>query len=435
VRWLQVVKRPLRDEFGIPRQVLGVATDITARKHAEEERRELELRMQQAQKLESMGILAGGIAHDFNNLLVAMLGNADLALLDLSPDNLAAASVRRIRTAALRASDLANQMLAYSGKGRFVTARLNLTALVEEMLHLLEAAISRQATIVQDFAWDLPEVDGDPAQLRQVVMNLITNAADALPDGVGTITLRTSALAGASGAPDRVLLEVADTGVGMDAATQARVFDPFFTTKFTGRGLGMAAVLGIVRGHEGQIEIDSAPGRGTRIRLILPVAAPLPAGEPAGAASPVAAITAVVPPTPVAAPVADTGEPQAPLVLIVDDDPAVCSVARRALTRHGFLVLEARDGVQALALFRERQAEISAVLLDLTMPEMGGDEVLRELRALDPQVRVVLSSGFSESDAAFQFGGEDAAWTAGFLQKPYEIRVLVETFQRLTAPA
>jgi len=424
-RWLQVVKRPLRDEFGIPRQVLGVATDITARKEAEEQRHELELRMQEAQKLESMGILAGGIAHDFNNLLVAMLGNADLALLDLASDNAAAASVRRIRTAALRASDLANQMLAYSGKGRFVTARLNISTLVEEMFHLLEAAISRSATIVQDFAPDLPEVEGDPAQLRQVVMNLLTNASDALPPGGGTITLRTASVPGPEG-PTRVLLEVDDTGCGMDSETQARVFDPFFTTKFTGRGLGMAAVLGIVRGHEGTIEIDSAPERGTRIRVLLPAARPVPDSAAVSAAP------ATAPPEPPAAVRPALEDGLAPLVLVVDDDPAVCSVARRALARHGFRVIEARDGVAALEAYRSRLGEISAVLLDLTMPEMAGDEVLRELRALDPAVCVVLSSGFSESDVASQLGHEQAAGTAGFLQKPYEVRTLVEVFQRLT---
>jgi PAS domain S-box-containing protein len=424
-RWLQVVKRPLRDEFGIPRQVLGVATDITARREAEEGRRELELRMREAQRLESMGILAGGIAHDFNNLLVAMLGNADLALLDLAADNPAAASVRRIRTAALRASDLANQMLAYSGKGRFTAARIDLSQLVEEMLHLLEAAIGKSAVIRQDFAPDLPEVDGDPAQLRQVVMNLITNAADALPEGGGEIVLRTGRAAPGQDGAERVLLEVADTGCGMDAETQARMFDPFFTTKFTGRGLGMAAVLGIVRGHEGAIEIDSAPGRGTRITVLLPVASA--SREPVPAA-------AVPLPAPPAAPAPATVEDAPPAtVLVVDDDPAVCSVARRALARHGFRVLEARDGARALEVFRERQPEISAVLLDLTMPEMGGDEVLRELRSLDPQVRVVLSSGFSESDVASQLGADSAS--AGFLQKPYEVRTLVETFQRVTAQA
>jgi CheY-like chemotaxis protein len=293
------------------------------------------------------------------------------------------------------------------------------------MLHLLEAAIGKSAVIRQDFAPDLPEVDGDPAQLRQVVMNLITNAADALPEGGGEIVLRTGRAAPGQDGAERVLLEVADTGCGMDAETQARMFDPFFTTKFTGRGLGMAAVLGIVRGHEGAIEIDSAPGRGTRITVLLPVASA--SREPVPAA-------AVPLPAPPAAPAPATVEDAPPAtVLVVDDDPAVCSVARRALARHGFRVLEARDGARALEVFRERQPEISAVLLDLTMPEMGGDEVLRELRSLDPQVRVVLSSGFSESDVASQLGADSAS--AGFLQKPYEVRTLVETFQRVTAQA
>jgi PAS domain S-box-containing protein len=418
--WLQTIKRPLFDRNGLPVEVLGVATDITVRKLAEEHRTQLEQRMQQSQRLESMGIMAGGVAHDFNNLLAAILGNADLALLDMDPSSPATASVRRIRTTALRASELASQMLAYSGSGSVKRNRIQLNELLDDMFSLMQAALPKGASLLKDFHTSLPDVEGDPEQLRQVAMNLVTNAADALSQGVGLISVKTDTAE--IGGVQMVLLEVRDNGVGMDNETLARVFDPFFTTKFTGRGLGMAAVLGIIRGHGGTIELESTPGAGTCVRVMLPTAEGVEVTAPR--ADTVSESTQLLPIQ------ADTAALDlAPLILIVDDDPAVCSVARRALTRSGFKTIEANNGGRALEIFMERKGEIAAVLLDLTMPELSGDEVLERMRHLDSGVPVIISSGYSEADVTARIGRHGCA---GFLQKPYEVVQLVTTFSQLT---
>ncbi|HEY3353721.1 MAG TPA: ATP-binding protein, partial [Polyangia bacterium] len=279
-------------------RVTGVVIDLTEQKQAEAERQRLEAKMQQAQKLESLGLLAGGIAHDFNNLLVSILGNAELALLDLGGKSTAHRRLERIKRAAQRASELANQMLAYSGRGQVTVESVDLGAVVADMAGLLEAAVAQRGALRLEVARALPPVQVDVTQLRQIVMNLILNAAEALDGEAGRIEVRTGSvhedresLAAACccaddlGPGEFVFLEVADTGHGMDAETRARVFDPFFTTKFAGRGLGLAVVLGIVRRHRGAIQVTSAPGRGTTFRVLLPVAAG--AGRaPAEAAAP-----------------------------------------------------------------------------------------------------------------------------------------------------
>jgi PAS domain S-box-containing protein len=262
----------------------GAFIDITDRKRAEDERRQLEAQMQRAQKLESLGVLAGGIAHDFNNLLTGILGHASLALMDLPPDAPACHSLQQIELAARRAADLTRQLLAYSGKGRFLLAPVDLSMIIEETTALLRTVVSKKATLHFDFAPQLPTVIADPAQIRQLVMNLLTNASEALGDGPGAITIRTGrefATRASLAAPhvpadipegEYIFLEVTDTGAGMDAPTLERIFDPFFTTKFTGRGLGLAAVLGIVRGHRGAIKVASEAGRGTTFKVLLPPA-------------------------------------------------------------------------------------------------------------------------------------------------------------------
>jgi two-component system cell cycle sensor histidine kinase/response regulator CckA len=409
VRWLQTIKRPVFDEQRNVIQVLAVATDITARKRAEEERRELEQRMQQAQQLESIGILAGGIAHDFNNLLVGILGNADLALLDLEPDSMVAANLRRIRSSSLRATELANQMLAYAGKGRFTAQRLDLNRIVAEVVKVL-GPDHPQVHFGIELAEGGAELDGDEAQLLRLLTNLVLNSIDALPESSGEICIRTRN----SGA-GKIALEVQDNGAGMDEQTQARMFEPFFSTKFTGRGLGLAAVIGIVRGHGAEVEVESTTGQGTLVRVLF------------------AATDRARPQPPSAQPrfselAAASRQTLRSMILVVDDDPAVCSVARRALTRHGFRVLEAHNGTEALAVYQQRAAEIDAVLLDLTMPEMSGDEVLTRIRELNPEARIVLSSGYSEYELPEQFGVGDQA---AFLQKPYEVQELVSIFRRL----
>ena len=414
LRHLRVAASPFQFD-GRDATILS-ALDTTDLVRAEEERRRLDLQVQQTQKLESLGVLAGGIAHDFNNLLVAILGNAGLALMELPPESPARQTVLAIETAAQRAAELTRQMLAYSGKGKFVIEQLNLSRVVEEMAHLLEISVSKRAVLKYRFAPDLPAIEGDATQLRQIIMNLITNASDAIGDRSGVISVSTG-LIDADAAylktaymdddlPEGqyVYLEVADTGIGMDAETAARIFDPFFTTKFTGRGLGLAAVLGIVRSHRGAIKLSTAPGRGTTFTILFPAA-----GAPA-------------PPDPAPAPETASAPLPRAVILVVDDDETVRAVTRRMLELSGFTVLLAADGAEAVALYRERPG-IDLVLLDLTMPAMDGEETFRELRRLDPGVRVILTSGYSEQDAADRFAGTGLA---GFIQKPYRPQDLIE---------
>jgi two-component system cell cycle sensor histidine kinase/response regulator CckA len=398
------------------RGIIGVALDVTERRRLEAQR--MEARLQEAQKLESLGLLAGGIAHDFNNLLVGILGNASLALMKLPEGSPARRSVERIELSADRAADLTRQMLAYSGKGRFRIERLDLSALVGEMANLLEVSISKKAKLVFDFAREPVLVDADGAQMRQLVMNLITNASDAIGDAPGAITLVTRALR-----CDRAYLastylhedlpegeyaviEVSDSGVGMTQEVRRRMFDPFFSTKETGHGLGLAATLGIIRGHKGAVSVYSEPGHGTTMKVLFPSAA----GDEASARG-------RSPSSPLS---------QAPSerrrVLIVDDEEAVRELATQVLG-DAYEVETASDGVAALERYKSGGPRVDLVVLDLTMPRMSGEETFRALQALDPKVRVVLSSGYNQHDASSRFGGRGLA---GFLQKPYRARDLLD---------
>jgi PAS domain S-box-containing protein len=410
---VEATVQQLRDANGAPAGRLIVVHDIDDRKRAEEERRRLEAQMQQVQKLESLGVLAGGIAHDFNNLLVGMLGHAGLALMDLPEDSPVRRRIQQIETCAQRAAELTNQMLAYSGKGRFVVQSLDLSTVVREMTNLLQTAISKNAQLDVQLALDLPAISADGAQLRQVVMNLITNASDALDGNSGVIRITTGLMAAtreylgttyaSSAEPgDYVYLEVTDTGCGMDAATRDRIFEPFFTTKFTGRGLGLAAVLGIIRGHNGAVRIDSAPGDGTTFRILFPStgAKAIRAGE----ASP------------------NTRAHRHARILVVDDEPSVRMIARDALTRAGFTVVTADNGEDALNRVRAEGDAINAVLLDMTMPGLDGVKTLRAIHEVVAQMPVVLTSGYSEEEAAARCEGEGLA---GFIQKPFAPSALV----------
>jgi len=415
--WLDLSAFPLKDAEGRVTGVIEHVKNVTERIRAEEERRRLEAQVQHGQKLESLGVLAGGIAHDFNNLLMGILGNADLALQDLSPVAPSRAFLLEIEKASRRAADLCRQMLAYSGKGRFVVEAIDLSELVEEMAYLLKVSVSKKAILRYQFARGLPPVMADATQIRQVVMNLITNASEAIGDRSGAISittglqecdqsyLRSSVLDDNLPEGKYAYFEVADTGTGMTPETQAKIFDPFFSTKFTGRGLGLSAVLGIVRGHKGAIRVYSEAGRGSTFKVLLPVSEE--AARAAGCRPP-----------------PSEKEAEAPAkgtVLLVDDDPTIRAVGRVMLERMGYTAILASDGREALEVFRARAGEIGAVVLDLTMPGMDGEECFRELRRRRPDLRVILSSGYNEQDVVQRFAGKGLA---GFIQKPYVMDLL-----------
>lgn len=391
---------------------IGSVIDITDRIRAEEERRQLEAQILHAQKLESLGVLAGGIAHDFNNLLTSMLGYASLALMQLPNESPACSMLHEIEKAAQRAGELTQQMLAYSGKGKFVIQPLRVDRLVQEMTKLLRTVVSKKATI--ELNLEPAVIEGDATQIRQVIMNLITNASDALEGNQGVLRVRTgirhadTAYLRSSFIPDELpagdyaFFEIEDNGCGMNEDTLARVFDPFFTTKFTGRGLGLAAVLGIVRGHRGTIKARSTPGKGTVFQVLIPcTSAAAPAGEN----------TRDEPPLP-------RGQGT---ILIIEDEPIVREFSQRVLESAGFQVLNASDGRNGLEKFGQHCAEISAVLLDLTMPHMDGMEVLRHLRGVAPELPVLVMSGYSGQELSTSFAGSGAS---GFIQKPFHPRDL-----------
>jgi PAS domain S-box-containing protein len=391
--------------------VLSVIRDVSERERLQAERQALEAKLLQTQKLESLGILAGGIAHDFNNILLAILGNADLALLDLSPVSPVRPMLDDIVRASRRAADLCQQMLAYSGKGRFVVRPLDLNELVREMSNMLEVSVTKMADLHLDLTPALPQIEADATQVRQVVMNLIINASEALGGKNGGIRLSTGVLQGdprdlpnvqlADDLPAGryVSLEITDTGHGMDHATMERIFDPFFTTKFTGRGLGLAAVLGIVRSHRGAIAVTSEVDRGTTFRVVFPVAAKAAEAVTANGTEPAPAWSG------------------RPVVLLVDDEAEVRSVGERMLRRLGCEVLLAVDGDEGLRLYRENRGRVDVVLMDLMMPCLDGVQAAAEIWQLDPQQRVIVCSGFNEQEIDQRFAGLPLA---GFVHKPFD---------------
>lgn len=405
---------PVYDKEGSIIAASHVARDIT-------ERRSLETQRLHAQKLESLGVLAGGVAHDFNNLLTGILGNASLVIEDLVPTSPNRRILGECVQAAERAAQLTRQLLAYAGKGRFVTEAIDLSALVREISSLIQASISRKVQIRLELASNLPPVEADAGQLQQVIMNLIMNGAEAIGENVGLVICTTTAQTvdeayiRALGPEGRqivpghyVLLEVHDSGCGMDEATLPRIFEPFFTTKFTGRGLGLAAVSGIVHGHNGALKVYSSPGKGSTFKVLFPAAQ---TNAPA-----------------FIEPVLHLPEGRDRTVLVVDDEESVRSVARNTLQRRGYRTIEAVDGREAIEVYRRFAGDISLVLLDLTMPYMNGEEVLRELKIITPSVKVLLSSGFNEVEAIRRFTGKGLA---GFLQKPYTAAALAETIKRI----
>lgn len=414
VRTFDVIRSPILNDDNEPVGLVGMAIDISDRLQAEAEKELMQKRIEHTQRLESLGVLAGGIAHDFNNILAAIMGNAEMAKQHAQSEPARQNHIGAIIKASQSAADLCGQMLAYSGKGEFVIKPISLSETVNHMTQLLKVSISKQVSLQYHLDDNIPAINADISQIQQIIMNLLTNANEAIGTSPGTITISTGTqmvdddyLVGAY-LPDTIepgryaFVEVSDNGCGMDQETLSRLFDPFFTTKFTGRGLGMSAVIGIIRGHKGTIKVYSEPGKGTSFKVLIPVseekAIPLIEAE-----------------------LDEENWQGKGTILVVDDDPMVLKIAEAVMKAIGFETLGAADGVEALEIYRKHQNDISAVFLDMTMPRMGGKETFAELRKIDPEVKVVLTSGYNEQSAVQEFTGKGLA---GFMQKPYRVTEL-----------
>ena len=411
--YLLVRAVPHVDGHGQRIGLIILAEDLTQRVQAEEG-------MRQMQKMESLGVLAGGIAHDFNNLLVAMLGQTSLALAKSRPESLSRPHIQKAVTAAERAAQLTQQLLAYSGRGQFQVAPLNLNSLIEENSHLFAATIPKHIHLRTSLSNSLPLIEADLAQMQQVIMNLIINAAEAIGDKSGTITIVTDVqhlepndhkywhYTVTPMAPGPyVTLELHDDGSGITSQTLSRIFDPFFTTKPTGHGLGLAAVIGIVKGHRGGLTVYSEVGKGTTFKLLLPSSG-----------------TTSIPDKP------DRAEESGILpgrVLVIDDEATVRDAVIDILGLAGVDVIAAADGETGLALYQTHMADIFLVVLDLSMPGWSGEQTLRELRQVNPEVRIILSSGYNEIEATQRFVGKALT---GFLQKPYSAETLLSAVKQ-----
>ncbi len=415
-RWHLVRAMPIIGAHGKLDNWFGTCTDIENQKRNEEA-------VRQQQRFESIGLLAGGIAHDFNNLLVGIMGGASFALQSVEPDNAGYAMLEVVLSSSKRAAHLVQQLLAYAGKGSAFQEPMNLSELVDETRDLLHASVSKSVTL--DFQLDrqLPSIEGNTWHLQQLIMNLIINGAEAIGDNEGTVSVKTferelhdpqgyeNALGYAITPGRYVALEVSDTGCGMDERTRNNVFEPFFTTKFTGRGLGLAAVQGIVRTLHGLVNVTSAPGRGSVFTVLLP------AGELRSA-------PAVEEP---ARPSTPEIQPQRRQILVIDDEEIVGSTVKAALERAGYSVILASNGTRGLEEFRKHRDELGLILLDMSMQGKSGLQVLREIREMDSHVPVVVCSGYSEVEVMRRF---DGVRFSGTIQKPFTGRELIEMAER-----
>ena len=410
-----VMVSPLYDAEGGIAGCVHVMHDITGRKRAEEERHNLERQLQHAQKLESLGVLSGGIAHDFNNILTIILGHCYILKGDVDSGIDLKTHVQQIEVASNRAADLCRQMLTYAGKSTLLQTEYNLWLLVDEIVRMLTSAIKKNVTITLDMKRDLPMIVGDSSQIQQVIMNLIINASEAIGETVGTITVRLKKASIQSALPEtdyfgsKILpgsyacLEVSDTGCGMSEETKRRIFEPFYTTKFTGRGLGMSAILGIVKAHNGTLQLTSALGVGTTFKVYIPLTA---AQEQFEAAPPDDAVEEAL--------------SAKMTVLLVEDEDTLRNMEKALLEALGFSAVTAANGGEALELYRLRGAEI-----DLVMPEMDGIEAYHELRKIDMAVPIIICSGYGAESVADVIATDERA---SFLHKPYntgELRMVL----------
>ena len=421
LNWGKVVER---DQDGRPLRATGTHLDITERKQEEEKRLKLEAQIQQVQKFESLNVMAGSIAHNFNNLLMVVLGNLELVLDSLPPLSAERKEIEKAEKAAKHAAELSSLMLTYVGHKQMVAQELDISDIIRGMSEILELALSKKAALKFDFQLTPVLLKGDPAQVRQVVMNLVSNAAEAVGDQEGTITITTGTMfCDHSCFPppfqkenlpegNYVYLEVADTGCGMDQETQAKIFDPFFTTKFQGRGLGMAVVLGILRAHRGAVLLDSQPGEGTTIRVLFPA---LETSEITERKAPTDRYKWK-----------DKGT-----VLMIDDDEDVLLVGERMLKRLGFQVLTTPNALEAIEIFRKLADNLDCVLINLTMPKMDGAELFYKLREIRQNIPVIICSGYSEEQVMNRF---QETRPEGFIQKPYRIKQLEEKMKTCSVP-
>ncbi len=396
----------------------GIGLDITQQILLEEETRRLEKRLFQSQKLESLGLMAGGVAHDFNNLLTAILGNIELARGHAPKAGPLVESLSKVEQASVRAAELCQQMLAYSGRGYLSPKEFDFNELVRDLTELLSTQIAPGAEVQLDFAPAGLRIRGDATQLRQVVMNLITNASEALGQQPGTIRLTTRQRYEAPEGlepGDYAVLEVADTGCGMSEATQARIFEPFHSTKFTGRGLGLAAVQGILQAHHGRVTVASQPGRGSTFTVFLPAHEPVKTPEKPLSRERVLARSGL-----------------GKVVLLIDDEADVRGIMQRVLEASGFSVLHASDGLEGVATYREHKTRVHLVLLDLSMPKQSGVETYRQLREIGPDVQVILTSGFGPERALAEFEGMGLA---ALLRKPFRVEDLLDAVFGVLKPA
>jgi PAS domain S-box-containing protein len=425
-RWFTIRGQALAGPDGKPARVVGVTTDVTDRKRAERERAALDGQLLDAQKWESLGVLAGGVAHDFNNILTVILGGAGLARRALPAGSPAAPLLDQIEDASRRAADLCRQMLVYAGRGPAATGRADLNQLIRDAASLLGVPAARHARVRYDLAADLPPTQVDAAQARQVLVSLVMNAAEALAESGGEVVVRTRQEAvidpDPAGyrlppAPGRyAVLEVSDTGPGMTDEVKARMFDPFFTTRFAGRGLGLSAVLGIVKGHGGAIAVQTAPGRGTTVRVLWPV-------DPAANHTPAPA-PAAAPPTPAAQPSSPAAPRSRGIALVVDDEMFVREVAASTLEDLGYEAVLGGDGPAGVELFRRHRGSVRVVVIDVVMPGMTGEQVVEAMRADEPDLPVVLISGYTDR--------HPTGPRIEFLHKPFHPEDLTAAVLRVT---
>ena len=405
----------------------GVLRNITDLKLAELERKEMEKRFADVQRLESLGVLAGGIAHDFNNLLAAIMGNAELAELKQLGQEPIDREIKGIVSCSTRAADLCNQLLAYSGQGMIVRQQIDLSELIEEIVQLIDVSISKNVDLKLSLTRALPTIHVDETQMQQIIMNLVTNASESIGDQDGQVSISTGIVDATIHDLESefldtelvegryVYLEVADTGAGMDEATRKKIFDPFFTTKFTGRGLGLSALLGIVRSHNGTIQVDSQLGRGTRVRILFPQYSEYRDDK--------------------VEEIQETSSEQdfvVSSVLIIDDEADVLTTAKAIMEKLGCEVLTAINGRDGVSVFAKMHDQIDLVLLDMTMPKMNGMETLAELRKINAGVPVIICSGYGYENLSEKFKGSPPE---GFLHKPYSIKEIRSAIGQLQGMA